>query len=64
MRLSCRWGEWAAFQLCACALDLLAPIQEALALLPLLGDGVPDNFRGWEASEVRTPSLPLYSLSR
>ncbi len=63
-RSSCRWGEWAACRFCACALDLLAPIQEGCALLPLLGDGIPDNSRRWEASEVRTPSLPLYGLSR
>ncbi len=62
-RSSCRWGDWAACQLRACALDLVAPIQEGLALLPLLGDGIPDNSRRWEASEVRTPS-PLYGLSR
>ncbi len=54
----------AACQFCAGAFDLVAPIQEGLALLPLLGDGIPDNSRRWEASEVRTPSLPLYGLSR
>jgi hypothetical protein len=63
-RSSCRWGDMAACQLRACALDLVTPIQEGFALLSLLGDGTPDNSRRWKASEVRTPSLPLYGLSR
>ncbi len=55
--------DWATCQFRACALDLAAPILEGLALLPLLGDGIPDNSRRWKAIEVRISSLPLYGLS-
>jgi hypothetical protein len=56
-------GNWAACQLRACTLDVAALIQEGWALLPLLGDGIPDKAKRWEAGEVCASSLPLHGLT-